>query len=466
MKKLIFLACFSIVILLFGCTGDMTISSTSITPSVSAEPHEPIAPAPLPTENGTATSVAPSPTNTPVFPPETQLHSQCLEVEATPLNQIMSNGIVILDSRESTVDNRYKPDLFLLDMATSRTTQIAMQDERQTSHIVSPDKKLMAYESVTYNSTNNIMKKDELVIANALGERLITIPWEKGWVGMPTWLDNERLVINASGLNPEENAGDKPATLLILNPFSRKLQILKPDFPKVLDIHATLSAILPFWEGWSGAIYDPTLTRAIYPIYLDDNEDWFTYAIWDPSQRRLIATLEDIYAVASSNTAYPMPKWSPDGSQFVFQGVVPARDPMKYELYAVSRDGETKQLTNLSSVAYVWESTYSWSPDGRYIAMFLSPPIGGVRSDNAHVAVLDTTTLAVTDYCVNITLSGEGYGSGSPLWSPIWSPDGHQFVITDWYEKDHRHVVLVDIEKKIAVKVAEDVEPVGWMISP
>jgi hypothetical protein len=254
--------------------------------------------------------------------------------------------------------------------------------------------------------------------------------------------------------------------MLALNPFSGERQILEPDFPRILNTHPTVLDMLPFWEGWSGVIYDPTLTRAIYPRFVGNNDEMYTYAVWDVSERRLIATLEEVFSSSSSfGGNFPMPKWFPDGSRFVFQGFDPTEDPVKTELYEVSRDGQVKQLTHLSSVAYVWESSYSWSPDGGHIAMFLGPPLGAAF-EKARVAVLDTATLNITDYCISITFSGEGYGGGGPIWSPIWSPDGHQFVITDWYEKDHRRVILVDIEKNSAVQIANDMEPVGWMVAP
>jgi len=362
-----------------------------------------------------------------------------------------------LENRASLDEGHYKSGTFHLDMQSGQMTEITLTSENQVGHIISPNRKLVAYEHVTHDSAGAVVKND-LVVANAKGQPLSVMPWEEGWIETPAWLDNERLVINPSGLNPEEGAGDKPATLLVLNPFSGERQILKPDFPRILNTRSTRFAILPFWEGWSGVIYDPTLTRAIYPRFIGDNEEMYTYAIWDPSKRMLIATLEDVFARFSMGTDFPIPKWSPDGSHFVFQGFIATQDPpIKMELYEVSRDGQTRQLTQLSSVAYVWESSYSWSPDGQHIAMFLGPPFLAAY-EKARVAVLDVATLNITDYCVNIAFSGDEY--------PIWSPDGHQFVITDWREKDHRRVILVDIEKNIATQIAEDMEPVGWMVTP
>jgi hypothetical protein len=38
-------------------------------------------------------------------------------------------------------------------------------------------------------------------------------------------------------------------------------------------------------------------------------------------------------------------------------------------------------------------------------------------------------------------------------------------LVQDWYEKDHSRVILVDIERGVAVQVAENMEAVGWMLN-
>jgi hypothetical protein len=455
MKKISFLACFLILTLQSGCYGNVGVSTSTMTgvPTQQIEPTSSVTDIPTQPLEPTPSNSLPTESQVPVYPPETRTKSQCLDVTSTPIHEIGSSGVLVLENRAFLDEGHYKPGTFHLDMQSGQVTEITLTSENQVGHVISPNRELVAYELVTYNSTSKIVK-DELVVADAKGQPLSVVPWEEGWIEMPAWLDNERLVINASGL--EESADDKPATLLVLNPFSGERQILKPDFPRILNVHATLSAILPFWDGWSGVIYDPTLTRAIYPRFIGDNDEMYTYAIWDPSQRQLVATLEEVFARFSMGADFPMPKWSPDGSRFVFQGFIATQDPpIKMELYEVSRAGQTRQLTQLSPVAYVSESSYSWSPDGQHIAMSLDPPFGAAY-EKARVAVLDMATLNITDYCVNIAFSGGE--------SPIWSPDGHQFVITDWYEK-HLRVILVDIKKNIAIQIAEDMEPVGWMVS-
>jgi hypothetical protein len=437
-----------------GCSESKPGISTSAVTTILTQTIEPTSSeASVPTEQ---IEIAPSASlpniiQVPTYPPETRMQAQCLDVETTPISDIGSSGVLVLESRASLDEGHYKSGTFQLDMRSGQVTEITKAGENQIDHVVSPNRSLMAYESVIFNSEGKVTK-EELVIADANGNRLKIIPWEEEWFQTPVWSDNEHVVINLS-LPHEENSDKRPLPMLVLNPFTNERRILKPDFSGFPD---TSSTDLPYWDGRWGVIYDPTLTYAIYPRITENNDEMYTYAVWDLSKRRLIVTLDDIFVRFSDSNDYPIPTWSPDGSRFVFQGFIPTAD-MRIELYEVSRNGQMRQLTQLSSVAYVWESSHSWSPDGQHIAMFLGPPIGAAH-EKARVAVLDMVTLNIADYCVGITFNGNE--------PPIWSPDGHQFVITDWYEKDHRRVILVDIEKNIATQIAEDVEPVGWMVAP
>jgi hypothetical protein len=70
------------------------------------------------------------------------------------------------------------------------------------------------------------------------------------------------------------------------------------------------------------------------------------------------------------------------------------------------------------------------------------------------VALLDTETLQVTDYCIPV-------GKQQLYQPPIWSPDSTQFLVVDRHEENHRRVILVDIVQGFAAVIAEDMEPVG-----
>jgi WD40 repeat protein len=299
------------------------------------------------------------------------------------------------------------------------------------------------------------------VVASAVGQRLKVIPGEEGWTGLVGWLDNQRVVINLAAMDPQENTMKKPSTLLLLNPFSGERQILRPDYPKYYDKSFTT---VPDWEGWGGVVYDPTFTRAIYPRLMGDTDENYTYALWDLSKKQLVTTLEEIFSDYAGDNIYPMPRWSPDGSQFVVDGLVAFPDHVESETYLVSKDGLVKQLNHLYPYGGVFTSISSWSPDGRYLATYLATDEVGY--EQTKVVVVDIETLDITDFCLPITYGGEGYGIGTPTSMPVWSPDGTQFLVVDWYSSDHQSVILVDIAQGFAAKIAEDMQPVGWMLSP
>jgi hypothetical protein len=163
------------------------------------------------------------------------------------------------------------------------------------------------------------------------------------------------------------------------------------------------------------------------------------------------------------------PEWSPDGKQVAMVKALTdtvVDKPGDQELFSLNREGAATRLTYLTEYYDRVElGQFSWSPDGRYIAFglyaepFQSPdvsPQDGLENV-ARLAVLDTHSHVVTNYCVPIY-----YG-----WiSPIWSPDSQQLLIEDVTEVGKSLVYLVDIQQGFAAKIAEDVSPQGWMVLP
>jgi hypothetical protein len=364
-------------------------------------------------------------------------------------------------------NGRDKLDTFLLDMTTGQSTQIDLPGDYQGGQTVTPNRKHMAYIRFIHDAGGKITKT-ELVIIDASGKRLRVISWEDNWGGLSGWLDDRHLGIILWSSDPETNILRKPSPLLVLNPFSGEWYILYPGYPKFLY---TLSTVLPDWEGWFGVLYDPTITLAIYPRFIGNDEQMYTYALWNVKKQKLVTSLEKVFVNYSQENRFPMPRWSQDGSQFVFVGFsVPTdpsdKNPITFELYRVSWEGQAEQLTHLSEIAYLWEYNYSQSPDGRYVAMYLSYYPFGAAFKKKHLAVLDTVTQDVTDTCLSFSAGGEEVWddtvTGLPP-APVWSPDGKQFLVVDWYAEDHRRVILVDIERGIAAQVAKDMQPLGWM---
>jgi hypothetical protein len=360
-----------------------------------------------------------------------------------------SNGFVILQSHVSVGNGSENSDTFVLDIATKQTVKTSHQDEMQLDHRVSPDRKFRAYKSVLHDAEGKTVK-EELVIAAADGQRVKVRPWEESWSRITDWLDTKRLVIE---MKPEENATDKAATLLVLNPFSGTWQVLRPYFPRMYYYFP-----IPDWDFWGITVYDPSLTRVVYLRINQKGE--YEYALWDIKKQQLLATLD-----YDSQT----PRWSPDGSYVLVDGLIQGQ-PLNigglndYQTYLVSQDGQVAQLTHLDIYEHSYLLSYSWSPDGSSVAAWFGSP--ALRETHeVELAILDMDTRQVTDTCVQVKFGGDKYGDLFPK-APIWSPDGKQLVVMDWYEADHRRVILVDPGQSYAAQIAQDMEPVGWMLAP
>jgi len=461
MKNFSLLAAIAIAILTVSCNGTQAApSATPFVPSQTQAPTRLATPTtvpPLSTPSRTATAAATptvtstvGPTATPTTPPEAQLHSDCLSVLPALPNGSASSGVVVLESR-ANVDGYYNGETYLTDLTAGTTITVEHDGIR---NLVSPDRTLTAYNSAIVDAQHRIIANN-LIIANASGKQLKVIPWETGWARILGWTDDRRVVLYRSEPGVTYLKYD---TYLVLDPFTGQRRVLGRDFRKFPNppYPRTLG-----WEGWYGVLYDPTFTRAIYPQLVGTNDQQLTYALWDVSQQRLVTSLDNSFALpAQDNDIYPMPHWSADGSKFVFRGLLDVSSTLAlFELYSVSRDGQVEQLTHLTSVALVQDGNLSWSPDGRYIAMFLNHWRVSISQEPARAAVLDTTNLEIKDYCFPVSSGG---GLGLPR--PIWSPDGRQFLVSE-QGVPHPRVILVDIIKGFAAQISQDTEATGWMTS-
>ncbi|MFZ6029592.1 MAG: TolB family protein [Chloroflexota bacterium] len=485
MKKITHFFYLALVVFLSSCSGIQATSTLTVSsqPSSSALPSstplpdsERITAVTTPTTStatisptATRTDIPTIPTETqagtPTIPVDTRIQRQCIDIAPKLPPEFVSSGKVLLASYEVIDEDHYQSKMSLLDMVSGQFTQIDLQqDEMQSDNFVSPDGKLRVFRDAIV--TDGQIIKEELVISDESGLQLEVLPWEVDWYILLGWLGNQNLAITLWSDGPFWEPPRKLSNLLVLNPFTNERQIIQPDFPEYFE---PPWSGLPYWDGWQGAIYDPTFTRVIYPQMLGDNKMQYTYAIWDISKQQLVTSLEgQIAAFTDSPVGYPIPRWSPDGSQVIFKGIL-ATDPeawTEFELFRVTRDGEVAQWTNLGPDIEIPYSTYSWSPDNKHIATLLRT--GSIAADDeinhAEVAVLDTATLAITNYCIPINYVGlDVYYSLDGPFMPVWSPDGTQFLVVDRYNWHDQRVILVDIVQGFAAPIAEDMEPVGWM---
>jgi len=126
----------------------------------------------------------------------------------------------------------------------------------------------------------------------------------------------------------------------------------------------------------------------------------------------------------------------------------------------------SNKLTNLTAYSpRTYIQSYSWSPDERYVAFWLNidvPPDHRQKFGQQNLAVLDTHTLQVTNYC----LPGDFSTSRARLVSaPIWSPDGRQLLVENRYAEKVSRVIWVDVTENVAAQIADNMEPIGWMMS-
>lgn len=449
MKTRIIWLCLIIEMLCVSCQGEEPFVTTTLSPMV-ATPQHMISPSPVLTNTNTPSVTGeiatPEPTALVDFTTtENGVKIQCVNTETMNSVKIPSNGKVILNDQN-------RSEIVLLDMSNGNISKLDGSDVN-----ISPDGRFMAYYRITTNTQKDIIER-ELIVSDANGQPIQMIPWEKSWHDLISWATDDRIVISLLGI--DEDGVRKPFSILALNPFTGEQVVMPPSFSEMLY---TPSTVLPYWDGWVGVVYDPSLSFAVYPRFVGDDNKKFTYGLWDVTTNELVISFDDVFSSYTTfNDIFPKPWWSPDGSEFVFSNYVISPERVDTELYSVNRTGQVEKLTHLAPDAYLFDS-FSWSPNQRYIATYIYE--SGLKDKSATVAIFDTVSHIVINYCLPVTYGGDEYGLVHPS-VPVWSPDSTQFLVVDWYEKSHRRVILVDIVDGFAVQIAEDMEPVGWMLAP
>jgi hypothetical protein len=379
-------------------------------------------------------------TSTPVVSPGLGLISKCLEIsDKLPSNIEKKGSVVLYQPAQKASDITHG---FLLNVQSGALTQLPQkQNELPFLFTVSTDRKWLAY----VQGISGEPATDKLIIADMQGHFYKSIPWKEDWWNLTQWLDSEHLVI----IRRQGNV----FSTVIFNPFTGQQKEFLPDYP---DIYKSYP--LPPWEGYRNSltVYDPGLTRVVYPAENVPLQD----TLWDIQEGKLVSHIQSNY-----HTNFPFglePVWSPDGSRFIMAFDLHTSKVLTatMDLFGISRDGQVSRLTYLADqFDGVYISNYRWSPDGRYVAFWLYDKPSWGQFEN--LAVLDTQTLKVTNYCIP---GGEIMEEAAP---PVWSPDGTQLVVENIYNNHtEKKVILVDLVNDFAAKIAEGLDPVGWLKEP
>jgi len=294
----------------------------------------------------------------------------------------------------------------------------------------------------------------EVIVTNAGGEQKLIIPWENDWGLLLQWLDDQNLIMTRLDFtNPLVDS------IIILNPFTGERRDLPPDYP---DLYYD-PVPSPLWGEdllLSRTVYDPTLSRVVYPKgYFPATAVLWNHlpaavVLWSLETNEVLAYFED------DDYWGQYPKWSRDGDQLAIIGTDYSQTEIKQELFIISRDGEKRQLTNLAG-AYSGAriSDYSWSPDGRSIALWVDRIEYSSRT-GYYLMVIDVATGAMTNYCV---IGGSEHTRPE---APIWSPSGEQLALESLRDDGSAIINVVDLIDGYAARILDDYRVIGWMTAP
>jgi hypothetical protein len=330
-----------------------------------------------------------------------------------------------------------------LDLQTMTSTPLIPEGEEMESYALSPDAKWLVYKSVNVSTS-----KEQLILTNTNKDeenKTTSLPWENDWDKVAYWLDNEQVAIKMYN----SDKGYHYYRDLLLNPFSGEKQVLTADFPN--------QYITPYLLDWNGAghfIYNSTLTRVFYAG--EGN-----LIIWDVVNGKELARVP---AFDLSTFHMQSPQWTLDGEKVL---IAAPYNGEPNELFAVDQSGTVQKMTDLSSL-HSYANRYGWSPDNRYIAMFI------MLSGNERLAVLDTDTQKMDIYCIEGDTSlvttfdyrgANNYGIDPNVYKAVvWSPDSRQLIMENRLSADSSRIILVDVEKRDAYEILNNVnyQPVGW----
>lgn len=182
----------------------------------------------------------------------------------------------------------------------------------------------------------------------------------------------------------------------------------------------------------------------------------------DLSTKAITTRIEDGYDRS------PIFDWQPSNGQLalVASNTSVARSsgsPIPDEIFIVEQNGQVRQLTHLyeSFSRDIEINGLSWSPNGEKIAFWLND------SEGVTLMVADTLSGDIVNYCISSDL----YLFPIYLPAPIWSPDGNKLLIENRYAPDKHSpaqnkskLLIVDLQSKVAFPIAENENPVGWML--
>ncbi len=422
--------------ILAGCSSSISVPIATYTSpgqiNTTAPTNKPLfaveasqTPSPTPAPSATAIPPSASPTVTSPSPVSTdpQLKTNCLEVlKEQPVN-LKYYGKLALQQQGAEPNS-------IIDLETGKG--YFLPEDWAWFYEFSPDGKwILHYQAVDQTASNPI---ERLTLMQADGKIINTFSSEQDWAGYG-WFDNQNLAILR-----QYDPLSYLYSITLFNPFTHQWgKELAPNYP---DIYRSEISYV-------STVYDPTLAFVVYPQMKNDGN---AFVLWDLRKRQPLVTLP------TYDIKHDEPKWSPDGEQFVVPIQKDAKFGQTSDFYRVQRDGKVTQLTHFANYVPHGEiHQFSWSPDSRYIAFWMT--LEPSKDPIERLAVLDVETQEIINYCI----PGVMFDPNQNATPPIWSPEGLlQLIISNVDVNRMAHTILVDLENNVAFQLAEDQVPVVW----
>lgn len=371
------------------------------------------------------------------------IQQSCPSVQIPSAPGFVSSGALIMNPEEST-----RPQA--LTSQDLQPQELANLPGPMSGIHISPDHNWMA--SLDYPYRGEAM----LYLFSLKEQKLIAIPWEKFHYGfsLDRWLDPQRLVFWTDRVEFD----DAFRNVVVYDPFSDLQENgsygyeLNPLPGLPADVCAPEIEVC-FGGGITYQVfYSPDLAFLAY-LRAPQGDKPPTFVL------RNLESGQDTWEVSHKAMPYSVPSWSPNSRALVIP--IPVNDVgSQFELFFVDRDGNATQLTHLADVHPVVRIKYPvWSPDGQKIAFWINMFDNEEESPEYQLAIYDTQTQKVTEYCLN--------GSSHYYY---WSLDSQQIVFsgksTMVEDYGNWHIFLLDLMNNIVFDVAKDAYLAGWMTLP